>query len=159
MTKQLAGYVFANEAVFLLESDKNNRFEDNSVNSAEKTYPDKSEISNVPLKPISIFVNDISVEETSFLEKILSAVNQPITNVSVHKVQDVSHSLPQLGKDVFLFGVNPNQIQIVVPSQPYTIIPYLTHSLVVIDSLSDIQKNLHDEKRRLWGILKNMFSA
>ncbi len=158
MTKHLAGYVFANEAIFLLDSDKNNRFDGGLAVSEENPAPQKP-IEKVHTKPISVFVDDISKEEFLFLEKVLSSVNQPITNADIFKRSDFSQTSPQLGKDVFLFGVNPQELQIYVPAQKYSIHSYLTHRVIFTDSLFDIQKNLNDEKRKLWILLKNMFSA
>lgn len=155
MTKQLAGYVFDNEAIFLLESDKNNRFENNLDTKAEKSIPEKS---NLAPKPITIFVNDISLEETSFLEKIFASVNQPTSNIDIYQIKDLGDTIPDLGKNIFFFGVNPSKINLKISAKLYTIIPFQTQNIIIVDALSNIQKNLNEEKRKLWVLLKSMFN-
>jgi hypothetical protein len=127
--------------------DKKTAFLTNFIQEELYVINSKAE-DDIPLKPLVVTESEIDSQQTSFLQKIFSAVGLGPTDFE----HQVSSDLPAVEHPVvFYFGSSFQD------NPPYTLITTDSgQQRVYAHSLELIQQD-QDQKRALWQILKEVF--
>jgi hypothetical protein len=172
MNKYLAGYLFAGESLF-------------SINTTGSAAPVSAKVEPVatpadkPLepaiaiepavpfskkealqKPLVLVVQTLSETERAFLTKILLSVKQNIENAEIVEMThrpDARLAHFSEAKEIISFGVVMNKLGSDLLLFPYQSQQHQSVRYLFVDDLQAIQSNQKDEKRLLWAALKNMY--
>ena len=102
-------------------------------------------------------------DELNFLMGILAACNLSMEDVAILNIlknnsatyKNITHELKS--EKIFLFGVNPSQIELPLDFPNYQIQQYNNQVYLTAPALSQFQDN-KVEKMKLWNCLKQIFS-
>jgi hypothetical protein len=169
MNKYLAGYLFAGETLFNIDTTKieNGTIEHKPIvpiqnpvlatpiQSTVKTEP-------IPQKNLVIVVNTISTSEKELLNKILASVKKDLNNAQIIELSTnpaTNVSSFNAAKDIISFGVAMSKLGGNLLLFPYQVQNNSGRNYLIVDDLATIQVNQKDEKRLLWAALKSMFKV
>jgi hypothetical protein len=172
MNKYLAGYLFAGETIFGINTagsatPKSVKVEPDVKLASEPlkpAIPAKTVVvlpkAEVIQKPLLLIVNSLSDTERAFLAKILISVKQNIADAEI--VEIVNKPEARLAhfsraKEIISFGIVMNKLGSDLLLFPYQIQLHQSVKYLFVDDLQAIQSNQKDEKRLLWAALKNMY--
>lgn len=172
MNKYLAGYLFAGETIFGINTSGS------AAPQSVKVEPDEKPASEslkptIPAKPVEVFqkkessakslvliVNSLSEAEREFLAKILTSVKQNIAEAEILEIaMNPEARLTDFSdaKEIISFGVAMNKLGVNHLLFPYQSQQHQSVKYLFVDDLKAIQSNQKDEKRLLWAALKNMY--
>ncbi|MCP9766327.1 hypothetical protein EGI22_00305 [Lacihabitans sp. LS3-19] len=168
MNKYLAGYLFAGETLFNIDT---NKIEKGTIEQ-KPIVPSQSPIVTTPITPAAkteiipqkslvIVVNTISKSEKELLSKILASVKKDINNAQIIELSTsptANISSLSSAKELISFGVAMSKLGSDLLLFPYQVQKKSETNYLIVDDLATIQANQKDEKRLLWAALKSMFN-
>lgn len=182
MNKHLAGYLFAGETIFGMQTVDSTLHENVSVESTVNPVietPKSAVVASIPKdvspspvevspkavhsnKSLIIITNSLSESERGLLSKILVSVKQHIENaeiVELSKNPDTRLSNYSSAKEIISFGIGMSKLENDLLLYPYQSQQHQNVKYLLVDDLLAIQSNQKDEKRLLWAALKNMYQV
>ena len=169
MNKYLAGYLFAGETLFKIDSNKieNGTIENKPIVPTQipiNAKPIQSNIKteSIPQKSLVIVVNTISKSEKELLSKILASVKKELNNAQIIELSNnpsANVSSFNAAKEIISFGVAMSKLGSNLLLFPYQVQYNSGRNYLIVDDLATIQVNQKDEKRLLWAALKSMFKV
>jgi hypothetical protein len=172
MNKYLAGYVFAGETIFNIQTA-------GSVSQDSKQQPEPvakpvtlpsavvaEQIKSAPpvvarsTEKLVLVVNNLSDNEKDLLSKILQSVKQNLENakiIDIASAESLKLSDFTAAKEIISFGVAMSKLGNDLLLFPYQSQEKLSVKYLLVDDLKTIQSNLKDEKRLLWAALKSFY--
>jgi hypothetical protein len=169
MNKYLAGYLFAGETLFNIDTNKieNGTIEHKLIVPIQnpmigRLIQSTAKTESIPQKSLVIVVNTISKSEKELLSKILASVKKDLNNAQLIELSNdpaANVSSFNAAKEIISFGVAMSKLGGNLLLFPYQVQTNFGSNYLIVDDLATIQANQKDEKRLLWAALKSMFNV
>ncbi len=167
MNKSLASFVFSGETLFCLPNEQSSvQADEAKVSAILGTEKVEEPIKTAPLRKKElkrrtlILVSSLENPEKEFLLKIMASVNIQETDIDIVTQAEFDYfNLTDLTqcREIISFGDFLQTINITFSSPLYQVQTQQNKKVLLADSLAVVSANSANEKRNLWGALKNMY--